>query len=443
MEESHATGEERRRPVTLAPARRLYALGGTMFAALAVSSRSPSGRAGPSFLIPLAIASVAYLLAVSEFLQPQRYPRHVIFACLALAVLWRVPFLLKPPASQDDVRRYVWDGRVQRLGYNPYTAIPADPALAALHTAQTRELNNPSLPSPYPAGAQLFFRGVSAIHESTFAFKVAFVACDLAIILVLFSVLRRAGQAEHWVLAYAWHPLLATDVAGSGHIDIVGALLLLLSVAALGRRWRMTSAIAFGLAVAVKFLPIVLTPLYWRRVRVRDGLMAIVVAGMLYVPFLEHGRIPIGSLGIYVQRFRFNDPIFATLERVMGPYFAAGFAVLAGLVTAAWLRNKHPSWSSDDWVWPMAVSLACAPVVFPWYLLWLVPFLRSLQTVPLIVWSVTILSTYFVWYLHALGRPWQLPGWIPLFEYGLVATAATFILVRKSARPAMPVTEVD
>ena len=144
----------------------------------------------------------------------------------------------------------------------------------------------------------------------------AFVVCDLAIVLVLLDILRRSGQGAHWVLAYAWNPLLATEVAGSGHIDIVGALLLLVSFAALGRRWRAVAALAFGLAVAVKLLPIVLLPLYWRRVRVRDGALAAVVVGLLYVPFLNHGRIPIGSLGTYVQSFRFNDPVFATLERV-------------------------------------------------------------------------------------------------------------------------------
>ena len=84
-------------------------------------------------------------------------------------------------------------------------------------------------------------------------------------------ILRSSGQGAHWVLAFAWNPLLATEVAGSGHIDIVGVLLLLVSVAALGRRWRTVAAVAFGLAVAVKFLPIVLLPLYWRRVRIRDA----------------------------------------------------------------------------------------------------------------------------------------------------------------------------
>jgi alpha-1,6-mannosyltransferase len=420
---------------------RLYGLGVIMFAALVTCARVPGDVGAPPYILTLAVACVAYLLAIREFIRTRRYPRHVLFACLALAVLWRIPFFLIPQGAEADIRRYVWDGRLQRLGYNPYTAIPRDPTLAALHTDETRGLNNPDVPSPYPAGAQLFFRVVTAIRESAFAFKVAFVMCDVAIVLVLLDALRRAGQGEHWVLAYAWHPLLATDVAATGHLDVLGALLLLLSVAALGRRWRTTAAIAFGLAVAVKFLPVVLTPLYWRRVRIRDGLMALLVIGMLYLPFLERGRIPIGSLGIFVQRFRFNDPVFATVERVTGPSVAAGLAVLAGLVTAVWLRRKHPSGSPDGWAWPMAASLACAPALYPWYLLWLVPFLRSPQTLPFIVWTVSVLSTYVVWHLHALGHPWRVPVWITILEYGPVATAAAFTLLRRSVRLGMPAAE--
>ena len=225
------------------------------------------------------------------------FPRRVIVFGLALSALWHFQFLRMPPGLDDDIHRYVWDGRMQRLGYNPYIVVPSDPALAGLHTAETRTLNNPEVPSPYPAGAQLFFRAVTSIHESTFALKVAFVVCDFAIALLLLDVLRRTGQGEHWVLAYAWHPLLAIEVAGSGHVDIVGVLLLLVSAASLLRRWRAVAAISFGLAVAVKFLPIVLVPLYWKRVRMRDAALAAIVVGLLYVPFLNHGRIPIGSLG--------------------------------------------------------------------------------------------------------------------------------------------------
>jgi alpha-1,6-mannosyltransferase len=423
--------------MTITASHRLYGLAAIMFAALVACARIPGGVGAPPYLITLAIASVAYLLAIREFLSTPRFPQHVIAIGLVLAALWHLPFLLMPPGPDDDVHRYVWDGRVQRLGYNPYIAVPNDPALSALHTPETRTLNNPDVPSPYPAGAQLFFRAVTTIHESTFAFKIAFAACELAIALFLLAELRRLGQGEHWLLAYAWNPLLVTCVAQSGHIDILGVLLLLLSAIALQRHRRTFAAIAFGLAVAVKFLPIVLTPLYWRRVRVRDGLLAVLIVGLLYIPFLRSNSLPLGSLGVFVQRFRFNDPVFATFERIVSPQVVAGLAVLVGLVTAAVLRRTNDGYSSSAFAWPMTASLLCAPVVYPWYLLWLLPFVRSVSTVPIIIWTVSILPTFYVWHLRTLGRQWLVPGWIMLLEYGSVAAAAAIIEFRRLTRPAL------
>jgi hypothetical protein len=348
--------------------------------------------------------------------------------------VWHIEFLRLPPGPDDDIHRYVWDGRLQRLGYNPYLVVPSDPAVKELHTPETRNLNNPDLPSPYPAGAQFFFRAVTAIQESTFAFKVAFVICEFAIVLLLLDLFRFTGKAAHLVLAFAWNPLLAIEVAGSGHIDIVGALLLLVSAAALVRRWQATAAVGFALAVAVKFLPVVLLPLYWKRVRVRDAALAAVAVGLLYVPFLNHGRIPIGSLDTYVHAFRFNGPVFAAFDHVAPPQLLAGLAVLVGLVTAALfrrasLRSVAPDCSPDQFAWPMAASLLCAPVVFPWYLLWLLPFLTSASTMLMIAWTVSIIPVYVMWHLRTLGHPWgALPGWIMLLEYGGVA-GVTAILV--------------
>jgi glycosyl transferase family 87 len=421
--------------VKLTPSHRVYGLGAVLLVSLTICSRKLSSVGEPSFIIPLAVAGIAYLLAIRELFSTPKFPRRVIFIGLVLAAVWHVPFLLQPPGSDDDVHRYLWDGRVQRLGYNPYIVIPNDPALGGLHTPETRTLNNPEVSSPYPAGTQLFFRAVTAIHESIFAFKVAFAACELAIVLLLLAELRHLGQAEHWVLAYAWNPLLVTCVAYSGHVDILGALLLLLSAAALQRRWRTVAAVAFGLAIAVKFLPIVLTPLYWRRVRVRDAVLAVLIVGLLYVPFLHHGSALMGSLGVFVQRFRFNDPVFATLARIVSPRVVAGLAVLVGLAISVWLRRRHDEYSPDTFAWPMAASLLCAPVVYPWYLLWLLPFVRSVSTVPLMIWTISIIPTFYVWHLRTLGGQWFVPDWIMFLEFGSVAAAGAIIFFRRFTRP--------
>jgi alpha-1,6-mannosyltransferase len=381
----------------------------------------------------LAVGAIAYLLAIREFFATPRFSRRVVVIGLVLAAVWNIEFLRVPAGADDDIHRYVWDGRLQRLGYNPYLVVPSDPAAKGLHTPETRTLNNPDLPSPYPAGAQLFFRAVTAIQESTFALKVAFVICEFAIVFVLLDLLRSSRQGAHLVLAYVWNPLLAIEVAGSGHIDIVGALVLVVSAAALMRRWRATAAAALGLAIAVKLLPVVLLPLYWKRVRIRDAALGAAVVGLLYVPFLHHGRIPIGSLGTYVQSFRFNGPVFAALDRVAPPQLLAGLAVLVGLVTATWLRRAAPESSPGQFAWPMAASLLGAPVVFPWYLLGLLPFLTSASTLLIIIWTVSIIPVYVQWHLRALGRPWgALPGWVMALEYGCLATAAAIIFMRRT-----------
>ena len=170
----------------ITPAWRVYILGATLLVALTICSRYFGDRGGPGFMAALTVAGIAYLLAIREFFRGRgaratpEFPLRVVVIGLVLAAVWHVEFLRLPAGADDDVHRYVWDGRLQRLGYNPYLVIPSDPAVKGLHTPETRNLNNPDLPSPYPAGAQLFFRAVTAIRESTFAFKVAFVVCEFA-----------------------------------------------------------------------------------------------------------------------------------------------------------------------------------------------------------------------------------------------------------------------
>jgi alpha-1,6-mannosyltransferase len=211
------------------------------------------------------------------------------------------------------------------------------------------------------------------------------------------------------------------------------------SAAALVRRWRTIAALGLGFAIAVKFLPVVLLPLYWKRVRMRDAALAAVVVGLLYVPFLNHGRIPIGSLGTYVQTFRFNGPLFAALGRVAPPQLLAGLAVLVGMATATCLRSARQECSPEQFAWPIAACLLCAPVVFPWYLLWLLPFLTSASTLLIILWTVSIVPTYVMWHWRTLGRPWgALPAWVMLLEYGCLAAAGAMIGLRRLMRPELP-----
>ncbi len=57
-----------------------------------------------------------------------------------------------PVGPDSDMVRYLWDGRVQLLGYNPYRVLPSDPAMAHTHTDQTVRMPSRRRPHPISAG---------------------------------------------------------------------------------------------------------------------------------------------------------------------------------------------------------------------------------------------------------------------------------------------------
>src|SRR5258707_1022719 len=129
-------------------------------------------------------------------------------------------------------------------------------------------------------------------------------------------------------------------------------------------------------------------------------------------------------------------PFFQRSSEWRPPQVVAGLAVLVGFLTAIWMRRKPAEGALDAFAWPMAASLLCAPVVYPWYLLWLLPFIKSTSTVPIMIWTLSIIPTYYVWHLRIVGRPWLVPTWIMVLEYGSVAVAAAIIALRRITRSA-------
>jgi len=381
------------------------------------------------FFVLLALAALGYLATLHQVAKGLRPSGRALIACAALALAWRVPMLLAPPEPAADVRRYVWDAHLIRAGFSPYTVVPADPAFAHLRTSESWPLNNPDVPSPYPPGAQLFFIAATTLNESARAIKVAALVCDALLTLIVWRSLVGAGANPGWVLAYLWSPLVSLEVARHGHLDVAGALFVAFAAFMLARGRALVGSIAFALSVAVKPLPIVLVPLLWRRVSRRHVVAGFTVLLALYLPFLDRRRLPVGSVLEVINRFRFNGPIFSEVASLAGPAAATAFAVAAGLAIAAWARRRLSLASPQAWAWPMAAALLCGPLVYPWYLVWLAPFLVAPQTMPLTIWTVSILSTYVVWRL--VGVPWAMPVWALWVEYGALLGAVLWWLWRR------------
>jgi alpha-1,6-mannosyltransferase len=376
-----------------------------------------------AFIACTALAGIAYLRTLGLLGRIGEGSRRVLAFCLVLSAAWRVPLLLNPPTLSSDVYRYVWDGRIQHLGYDPYMVVPNDRAVRHLHTPETLLMNHPDFPTPYPAVAELFFRAVTMVDASARAMKAAAFLCDAALVAILLWWLSGSHRSPWWVLAYAWNPLVALEGAGNGHVDLLGALFLVLAAVSLIRGRRAVSAITFALAVGVKFLPLTLAPLLWGRIRLRDAALGVAILAALYLPFLGHGQLPLGSLGGYLARWRVNAPMYSVLEWAFPTRALVGVPVAAGLAVALWARRHLALDSPEAWAWPIAITLIFAPTIFPWYLVWVTPFLFTPRTLPIAVWTMSVLAVY-----------WPVPIWVTMIvEYGSVLGVAVWMLVRSMA----------
>ena len=209
---------------------------------------------------------MVYLLAVL-LVTHRTGSRRGVWVVLLVAAALRLPLIVSPPFLSTDIYRYVWDGRVQAAGVNPFRYLPADPALtslrddASLSTHRSRRVCTDDL----SAGSAGGVRGGGIFWSSVTGVKATMVGFEILAVLCLLRLLAAAKLPAEHVLIYAWNPLPIWAFAGNGHVDAV--LICFVSAALLLRVLRRDgwAGVALGLAIATKFLPAVVAPVLWRR----------------------------------------------------------------------------------------------------------------------------------------------------------------------------------
>ena len=174
---------------------------------LSPPARGSSHRFNYAVFIPGVVASGALTIAAT-MLAPSVPTRAGLLVILGLAVLMRLLIITDDPFLSTDIYRYVWDGRVQAAGMNPYALVPADPTLAALRDAAIYPNINRAdyAVTAYPPVAQMFFLAVTRISETLTMMRLAMVACETVVIAVLIDLLRQLRMPATAVVAWAWHP---------------------------------------------------------------------------------------------------------------------------------------------------------------------------------------------------------------------------------------------
>ena len=346
----------------------------------------------------IVIAITATGAAWATFAADRTDPQWAFLVIAVAAAAMRLLQLAIDPYLSDDIYRYIWDGRVQAAGINPYRYVPAAPELYHLRDDTIYPNINRAeyAPTIYPPMAQIFFLIITRLSESVLFMKLALLACEGIAIAATLRLLGHLELHPTRIAAFAWHPLPVWEIAGSGHIDalMVAGIMVTLVVFVNGRG---LPAGAMATAVAlVKPTALLLLPVFWRPWGLALPAVVVATALLLYLPYLSVGWQVLGFLPGYIAEegldqahgFRYLALIDSLIVKV--PHGAVIYAValaicVMGLALVASFRRDRtlPGTLCMLTVLLTAFLLLLTPH-YPWYYLCLVPFLAFYP------WSLTL-----------------------------------------------------
>ncbi len=402
------------------------------------------------FVAVLGVSVLVYFSTVRLVLH-RAQPRQAIWLVLGVALIMRVVLITNPLLLSSDIYRYVWDGRVQAAGINPYRYIPADPALTALRdTATYPNINRRSYARTiYPPAAQVVFAIVGRISQTVIAMKLAMLACEAVAVLCLLRLLALARLPAERVLIYAWNPLVLWSFACDGHVDAIAVGLLALALLCRAeRRFGAAGAFLAG-AVLAKFLPIVVAPAFLRGGAFwRPALAGLAVILVLYGLYSSAGSHVLGFMPSYDQEEGIDNGtgfwLLAGLAHLMplphgiSDIYIACVAVFLGLLSRAILRRQPALGTAGDVTLlcrDTAVLAGCAMAAlsphYTWYFAWLalpsviapIPAVIFLSAAPVALYLDPD-NSHFLWraivYVPAaalaFARLWRFPQAVPTPE---------------------------
>ena len=332
---------------------------------------------------------------------PEKFNSAHWFLLIGTAIVIRMVFFQFP--ETDDIYRYIWEGRVQNAGYDPYVLAPNAEILESMRDSTWQGINHKEWSAIYGPFALLVFKAVTAINTSIEFMKGTFIFLDLATLAVLIMILMHKVRHPGALALYAFNPLVLMAFAGEGHVDSLQMLLVMTSyLFCVKKRWAL-SAVFIGLAVSAKFTAIIFVPFLIRR----ENWKWIFLAGVAFVApaffFSASPKEMFESLLKFGSEMRFNDSVHFVLYQLFGQGTAAWICagVLIAISAGIWLTQDSPLRGA---FFCCFAFLLMAPTVHYWYLCMLIPFLVFVPSVPAMVWTISSVFYFNVMWRNANGE---------------------------------------
>jgi len=367
-----------------------------------------TGTSAWDFLPLVFLALFATYILALFYVRRKLQGTTVLMIVAVFAVVFRLTLLFSAPILSTDTYRYYWEGKVVANGFNPYLYSPDAPQLASLRDPIWEVLNLKFLRASYPPLLELLFALVYISFRSVFGYKVVFFIFDLALVWVIYLVLRELSFGRENVIVYAWAPLPIIEVSQTGHNDPVVVLLLFVSFLLFLRAKNVLSGHVLGLSVVAKFYPAFLAPVLFKRWGKRATMILLATVAAFYAPLVTMGLSLFNGLLFAINTANFNGsifPVFVGFLSLTGIFANPGFAaqvltyvIYVGILLWAFFSSRNRMDQRSGFMKISFVLIGALLLLnrsfFPWYVIWIVPFLSFFTSASWLLLSGTIFMGY-------------------------------------------------
>lgn len=355
---------------------------------------------------------------------------------IIVAIMARIILIPVEPYNSNDIDRYLFDGKMAISGFDPYRISHDNDALTTLREQWKPPEEHAKYTTLYPPLALALFSlaASTGIDFAVLIWKTLVTAASLATLWLMIRVLQYYRCLRHLPLL-ALSPLLILETGVGAHVDIFSTLAISAALYFWTDKRLFYTGIALGLGTLCKVLPIVLLlPLVLSVTRFNQR--AILVSGAVITIFLGYasafliGLQALGSLPVFFQKWRNGSPLFDVIQHnVASAYLLPSLLGLAviGLCIVAWVTWRNSKTGQETALniralqWTLSIPLLISPVVFPWYLMPLVPLFVLSPNSFLLLWFVLMPFTYEVLNQFACCQLWAPASWpITLLMAGMI-----------------------
>lgn len=337
----------------------------------------------------LVLAQSLLVLAAGFIARGAPDTRRMLAIVLLFAIAPRLFLLFQRPTLSIDVYRYVWDGRVDLAGFNPFLYVPAAPELAFLRDEAIYPWVDKKdyAVTLYPPVAQFIFAVNTLLGGGLIAMKLLLLALEGVATAALISLLHNLKLPRALSVLYLWHPAPLWEVSANGHAD-AAMIALTLSAFAWGvarKRFYFAGAL-MALGALVKPTAVLALPAVWRPFDLKLPAFVLGVALLCYAPFLSAGAGILGFAQGYAREQGLDTGaqffalrLLAGVGRAPGwtvaAYYSAASGAVLGLVARA-CKSRNPGLETSlrDVTAILVAFLFFLSSDLPWYLLVLLPF---------------------------------------------------------------------